>query len=608
VKKLSTALVAAFLAIGGPWSPADTTNTLVVANFGGGATELNGVAADAFDAGVTAAGGSGTWVSKPGGFQANGAILSTAGDAAAYLTLGSYINASKGTTSGKFLLSATYTVKPPTASWVSLGFFSNPTLTNSNFINLIGGLATIIYRSTSTGLSTFHIKNSPAGSSLAATGAQVVTVELDFTPAAGYNATSNHGKVRYFAGATQIGPTYTYAAAQSFLGLGMTTSSTPGGIGALTLKQVVPEAPVGALAEVRDGLTDIAVGATNDLGNVAVGGTLSRTYTVANNPAAGDTLYLTGNPAVVFAESGSTSYGGFTITTNVAGTATNLAAGSSTTFALQYDATQGVARHSATLSIANTHAARNPYTFKVNAGAYALAALPVLITEDFIGGAEDLHGSCAEGVNEALLTANGSPTWVAKSGVFHADGSITNGNSNTASLSLGSYLEAAKGTPAGKFWLSAVLSKPTGWADSWVSLGFFSTETPSVDGFFVNGGSGTMLYRSSGEVDAYAGGTFGTDNNIQGSLGLTGARQFTVELDLTPAGGYDGEANFGTVTFYEGTPDTANRIGSYTYTQARVIRALGVCISSGFSHSGIGALSLTTLPPPPPSSTVILIR
>lgn len=594
----------ASLAAGVLRARADTTNTLVVANFGGGATELNGVAADAFDAGVTAAGGSGTWVSKPGGFQANGAILSTAGDAAAYLTLGSYINASKGTTSGKFLLSATYTVKPPTASWVSLGFFSNPTLTNSNFINLIGGLATIIYRSTSTGLSTFHIKNSPAGSSLAATGAQVVTVELDFTPAAGYNATSNHGKVRYFAGATQIGPTYTYAAAQSFLGLGMTTTSTPGGIAALTLRQVVPDAPVGALAEIRHGLTDIAVGATNDLGNAVVGGTLSRTYTVANNPAAGAALYLTGSPAVVFAENGSTSYGGFTITTNVTGAATNLVAGASTTFALQYDATQGVARHSATVTIATSHAAKNPYVFTVVAGTYALATLPVLVTEDFTGGTENLHGSCAESFSPLILATNGSPTWVAKNGVFQAGGGITNGSLNTASLSLGSSVDATKGTPSGKFWLSATLARPTGGGDSWVSLGFFNTETPSVDSYFVNGGVGTMLYRSGGLVNAYG---VSTTSPITGHT-LTGSQQFTIELDLTPAGGYNGSDNHGTVTFFEGTPSPANSIGTHTYTAAQSFRSLGVCTSLGPTHGKVSALSLTTLPPPPPSGTVILLR
>jgi hypothetical protein len=593
---------------------ADTT--LIVENFGGGTEDLNGTSADTFDAAIVTAGGSGTWVAEPSEFDANGDVLSSGGDGAAYLSLGSYINATKGTAAGKFRLTATLT-KPTSSSWVSLGFFLNPTATSSSFIaSPPGGLATVIYRVGSTrGLQPFPGPGSTVYLTevTSLTTPQVATIELDLTPLGGYNGTSNHGTVRYYRGTSpevSMG-SYLFTSSRSFLGLGVTKTGTAGNVDNLTLTQIVPAAPVGALAEVRHGLTDIAVGATNDLGNVAVGGTLSRIYTVANNPAAGANLYLTGSPAVVFAENGSTSYGGFTITTNVTGSATNLAAGASTTFALQYDATQGVARHYATVSIANTHAAKNPYTFKVVAGTYALATLPVLVTEDFTGGTEDLHGSCAETFSAAILAMNGSPTWVAKTGVFRANGTVTNGNQMTASISLGESVEATKGTAAGKFWLAATLEKPLGDINTWVSIGFCGTAVPSVDSYFVGNGSyGTMMYRGNGEIDAYGGGgAVGTDNNVQGSVGLSGPKTLTIQLDLTPSGGYDGTTNFGTVTFFQGTAEPGNSIGSYTYTTQRNFRSLTICTAAAANVRGqVDTLSLTTLPPPAPLGTVMLLR
>lgn len=592
-------------------SGADTT--LIVENFGGGTEELNGTSADTFNAGITAKGGSGTWASRPLYYQGNGSILVLTGDAAAYLTLGSFINDAKGTAAGKFRLSATLT--KPTGTWTSLGFFSNPTNPNNSLIgNPPGGLATIIYRASGALQPFAGAGNSNGGAQVnGISGPQVITVELDLTPLGGYNGTSNHGTVRYFRGTSpevSMG-SFTFTSSRTFLALGVTkTSTTAGGVSNLTLTQVIADAG-GPLMEVRHGLNDIVVGATNDLGNVAVDGTLTRVYTIANNAAAADDLDLTGSPAVVFAENGSTSYGGFTITTNVTGSATNLAAGASTTFALEYDATQGVARHTATVRIANTQATKNPYTFKVVAGTYSLATFPVLVTDAFGGGGDDLHGACVDSFSSLILATNGSPTWVAKTGVFMANGTITNGNQNTASVSLGSYVESEKGTPSGKFRLSATLEKPLGDNNKWVSIGFCGATTPSVDTIFINSGSyGTMLYRGNGEIDAYGGGAIGTDNNVQGSVGLNGPQLLTIELDLTPSGGYDGVANFGTAAFFEGTAETGNRIGSYTYTTARDFRSVTLCTSAGSAHGKVNSLSLTQVPAPPipPSGTVLFLR
>ncbi len=74
--------------------------TIVTENFGGLSTAaLNGTTADTFDAAITTAGGSSTWVGQAGGgtgaasvrFNADGSITTSGSvDGAAYLSVGNY--------------------------------------------------------------------------------------------------------------------------------------------------------------------------------------------------------------------------------------------------------------------------------------------------------------------------------------------------------------------------------------------------------------------------------------------------------------------------------------------------------------------------------------
>jgi hypothetical protein len=89
----------------------------------------------------------------------------------------------------------------------------------------------------------------------------------------------------------------------------------------------------------------------------------------------------------------------------------------------------------------------------------------------------------------------------------------------------------------------------------------------------------------------------GNANAIDGPDGNTGFRTLTVTLDLTPAGGYNGTNNFGTVTWSDsvlgvlGTTST-----SYTYPTARNFGSILVTQASG-SKGTINALALYQIAP-----------
>ncbi len=226
----------------------------------------------------------------------------------------------------------------------------------------------------------------------------------------------------------------------------------------------------------------------------------------------------------------------------------------------------------------------------------------VIVQETFSGGDVTLNATTAEIFSSAITTAGGSDTWVTGGTTYQADGDVVNTSSqNTAYLSLGSYVNDAMGSATGLFELSATLSPISG---TWVTLGFFSSDSPGVNtNFTANGGMATMAYRASGEVDAWAGPA--TANGVQGSLGLTGDQLFTIGLDFTPAGGYDGASNFGTVTFYEGTAIPANSIGNYTYTSAQSFKALGMT-EAGTSTGKVSDLELQQVPEPTSMALMLL--
>jgi hypothetical protein len=164
-----------------------------------------------------------------------------------------------------------------------------------------------------------------------------------------------------------------------------------------------------------------------------------------------------------------------------------------------------------------------------------------------------------------------------------------------AYLNLGSYINDAKGTAAGKFELTMTIGPTTG---AWLSLGFAAENTPNTLKDFTNTGSGTaattglatIIYRATGavgELDMFGGTTL--TNALDGPDGNTGFRTLTVTLNLTPAGGYNGTSNFGTVTWSDSVLGT---LGSYTYTTTRTFGS--ILITESASSSGtISALSLT---------------
>ncbi|MFZ9938525.1 MAG: hypothetical protein ACO3JG_15915, partial [Luteolibacter sp.] len=178
-----------------PAPPPGPAITLIQEDFGGAGVALNGTSADAFDAGITSAGGSSVWVADSG-FRDNGSVSVTR--RSAHLNLGSYINDAKGTANGKFEL--TMTISATTGSWISLGFSTlNAPATSNDFTQAAqSGLGTIIYRDTGEldmfiGPQTGGSTDGPDGNS----GPRTLTVTLDLTPAGGYDGVTSFGTVTW---------------------------------------------------------------------------------------------------------------------------------------------------------------------------------------------------------------------------------------------------------------------------------------------------------------------------------------------------------------------------------------------------------------------------
>ncbi len=231
-----------------PTAPTGASKILIRQNFDGTGVALNGTTADTFDSGITAAGGSSTWVAAAN-FLDNG-VVSLATRVAAYLNLGSYIDDTRETADGLFDL--TMTISPTTGTWISLGFAkeNNPN-TLKDFTNTgsgtaaTTGLGTIVYRATSApgeldmwgGPLTAGAVDGPDGN----TGNRTITVTLDFTPAGGYNGVNNFGKVTWSDDVLKTLGSYTYATARNFGSILITDSlNSSGTISALTLTQIWP--------------------------------------------------------------------------------------------------------------------------------------------------------------------------------------------------------------------------------------------------------------------------------------------------------------------------------------------------------------------------------
>ena len=246
--------------------------TLVAESFGGGTGPLNGAVAAPFAPVITAAGGSATWTAGVS-FLANGTVSADAENRSAALNLGSYINATKGSSAGKFELSLT--LSPVTGSWISLGFaVENAPSTAKNFTNTgtgasTTGLGTVIYRSNPSspareldlfgGPGNTNGIDGPDGN----TGSRTLTVTLDLTPGGGYNGSSHHGKVTWSDSVLgNIGTPHVFTTATNFGSILISESgSSSGTISGLTLKQVtVDTAPVVLSLSPSNNSADVAAG------------------------------------------------------------------------------------------------------------------------------------------------------------------------------------------------------------------------------------------------------------------------------------------------------------------------------------------------------------
>ena len=119
--------------------------------------------------------------------------------------------------------------------------------------------------------------------------------------------------------------------------------------------------------QVLDGTTAIANGGSDSFGSTVAGTPVSKTFTVSNGGSASLTL----TPPISVPS-------GFTVTSSF-GT-TTVAAGNSTTFTVQLNAT-ATGSYSGTLSFANNVSGQTPYTFTIS-GTVVPAPAPVVVMLD----------------------------------------------------------------------------------------------------------------------------------------------------------------------------------------------------------------------------------
>jgi hypothetical protein len=220
----------------------------------------------------------------------------------------------------------------------------------------------------------------------------------------------------------------------------------------------------------------------------------------------------------------------------------------------------------------------------------------VLISDDFTGSSSDpLNGQTAT-VSTSITAAGGSDTWSAGTS-FYADGSVpgtVGDDSSSAALSVGSYINDAKGTAEGIFTLTSTISQVTGGgSDSWVGMGFFTgTYYSSHPIYKDNLGVGAVI-RRAGTGDTFFDYTPGGTGTVTTDWStVTTDVAFTVVLDLT---NWNGTSDFGSLEFYmdgSSTPDAvANLTSDYDFSY--------VGLSSNLSSTGsIESFSLVQIPEP----------
>ncbi|WFB37837.1 PEP-CTERM sorting domain-containing protein [Kiritimatiellota bacterium B12222] len=217
---------------------------LVSHDFSGlSSAELNGQTATVFNPGITAAGGSATWVASTD-FKADGSVTGTDSDAAR-LFLGDYITDHLGTATGKFTLTAT--LNPASGGdatdFLSLGYFTGAIALSDDFASDDQNYAvgTALTRRINDS-SDFFVGRGADNSinAITGTGLRTFSIEFDFTPEGGYNGTTNFGTVT-FDSDNLVGslPFYSYNSAVDIQYIGITRDdNVQGNFSALSLTQI----------------------------------------------------------------------------------------------------------------------------------------------------------------------------------------------------------------------------------------------------------------------------------------------------------------------------------------------------------------------------------
>lgn len=268
----------------------------------------------------------------------------------------------------------------------------------------------------------------------------------------------------------------------------------------------------------------------------------------------------------------------------------------------------GEIRQTTRPSESNHHQTMKPFLIScLLASQISPAFSAVLISESFGGsGGSSLNGTSADTFSSAITTAGGSANWIASDDFKESGAVVTSGTTSarTASLTIGGYINSARGTADGMFVLTATVASVTGGGDgAWGSVGFFGGPAMSTTSNFgspsTNGGYGTALLRKidSNASDYYGG--MGAVNLIQAGDFGNATSTFTITMDFTPGGGYNGTTNFGKATFSRAGVAT---VYTHTFTTEVLISALGFSTNA----SGNTVFSNMTLTQVPEPSSIIL--
>jgi len=233
-------------------------------------------------------------------------------------------------------------------------------------------------------------------------------------------------------------------------------------------------------------------------------------------------------------------------------------------------------------------------------GCSAASANSIIVAENFGGlSSVALNTTTADTFAPAIVAAGGSANWTSGSSLFRADGSVTSSTSGRSiHLSLGSYINDARGTPEGLFELSVTISETT---FELLSVGFSTRATPAWDASFRGPntlGIATMTYLNSGKIEQYAGPR--GDNEVeQSDTTYEGARRLTITLDLRD---WDGVENYGTVRFGAdvGIDGAYQEFGSFNYTSSNEFNSIllsHVRASGTYSNLTLKQISPSTDPP-----------